>query len=106
MTTAKKRTGKSRKSASATSKRDAKLERYKKALGIAIDTIEFYADPEQYHAIMFVADRPAGAFADDFDEYHGNSFYDRPMPGKTARLAIKTLREKYGKLTFILPEDR
>jgi len=51
--------------------------------------LEFYADPENYHAIMFLVDRPAGGFADDFDTEHGHEFYDRPMPGKRARRALE-----------------
>ena len=48
----------------------------------------FYSEPENYHAIAFFADPPAGAFMDDFDENHGHHFYDRPMPGKMAREAL------------------
>lgn len=50
--------------------------------------LEFYADPQSYHAIAFLVDRPAGGFADDFDDEHGDEFYERPMPGKTARRAL------------------
>ncbi len=48
--------------------------------------VEFYADPGQYHAIAFVFDSPCGGFADDFTE---DLEYRRPMPGKTAREALK-----------------
>lgn len=54
-------------------------------LGKALDVVEFYADPENYHAISFLFDRPCGGFADDFDEDHGHPDYNRPMPGKLAR---------------------
>jgi hypothetical protein len=50
--------------------------------------LEFYADPQTYHAIMFVPDRPCGEFIEDFDEEHGDGFYKRPMPGKQARRAL------------------
>lgn len=50
--------------------------------------LEFYADPENYHAIGFAFDRPCGLFEDDFDEDHGHEDYDRPMPGKRARASL------------------
>lgn len=59
----------------------AEVERLRSALA-------FYADPGNYHGIRFWQDRPAGAFADDFSEDHGDDFYDRPMPGKLARKAL------------------
>lgn len=51
------------------------------------EALEFYADPETYHAIMILADRPCGDFADDFsqDEITEDLGYERPMPGKYAR---------------------
>lgn len=52
------------------------------------EALAFYADPESYHAIGFLADRPCGAFADDFSEDHGDEYYNRPMPGKAAREAL------------------
>lgn len=54
-----------------------------------IDALEFYADPASYHAIAFLTDPPCGGFADDFDEDHGDDFYDRPMPGKKAREVLR-----------------
>jgi hypothetical protein len=54
--------------------------------------LEFYADPETYHAIAYAFDRPCGAFTEDFSEDHGNPFYDRAMPGKTARAALAWVR--------------
>lgn len=45
-----------------------------------------YADPESYHAVAMLVDRPAGWFADDFDG--GHEGYDRPMPGKHAREVV------------------
>ncbi len=52
------------------------------------DALEFYANPQSYHAMSFIADRPAGEFADDFSEDHGDEFYDRAMPGKRARAVL------------------
>jgi hypothetical protein len=52
------------------------------------EALVMYADPESYHAIAFYFDRPCGEFADDFSEDHGNSFYQRPMPGARARAAL------------------
>lgn len=48
-------------------------------------TIQFYSDPENYHAIGFFPDPPCGDFIQDFSDDHGHPFYDRPMPGKMAR---------------------
>jgi hypothetical protein len=75
------------------------IEQYKKALGIALDALSVYADPESYHAIAFMADRPAGEFADDFSKDHGHPYYDRPMPGKLARATFKKLAKRYGSLS-------
>ena len=58
------------------------------------EALEFYADPENYHAIGFRFDRPCGGFADDFSEDHGHDFYDRPMPGKLARETLDALSTK------------
>ena len=51
-----------------------------------IDALEFYANPETYHACAFLFDPPTGGFDKDFDDGHNG--YDRPMPGKLARQAI------------------
>lgn len=75
------------------------IEKYKKALGIALDALATYADPETYHAIAIIADRPAGTFADDFSKTK-NPFYDRKMPGKLARATFKKLKKLYPDLTY------
>lgn len=49
--------------------------------------LEFYADPENYHAIAFFSDPPHGEFMNDFSETDWSD-YDRPMPGKRARELI------------------
>lgn len=61
------------------------------ALETATGALHFYADPETYHAIMFMVDRPAGGFADDFSDDHGDEFYNREMPGAAARAALKAI---------------
>lgn len=53
------------------------------------EALEFYADPSTYHACGFMFDPPTGGFDKDFDANHGDNFYDRPMPGKTARGVLK-----------------
>jgi len=55
------------------------------------EAVDFYADPESYHAIGFMVDPPAGAFADDFSEpeEHQDPGYPRRMPGLKARQALK-----------------
>ena len=59
----------------------AEVERLREAL-------EFYADPETYFAILIVPDRPAGAFADDFDGVCLDDYDDIPRPGARARRAL------------------
>lgn len=54
------------------------------------EALEFYANPENYHAITVFGDPPCGGFADDFgaDEWTEDCGYNRPMPGKRARAAL------------------
>jgi hypothetical protein len=59
------------------------------ALVALATALAFYAEPETYHAIFIVPDRPAGGFADDFSEDHGDPFYKRPMPGAKARAVLR-----------------
>lgn len=57
-----------------------------------VEALEFYADPENYHAILILPDRPSGAFADDFsDAEHPD--YDRWMPGKLARETLAAMQK-------------
>lgn len=56
-----------------------------------VGALAFYADPEIYHAIAFMADPPCGEWVDDFDENHGHPDYPRAMPGKRAREALAPL---------------
>lgn len=58
-----------------------------------LEALLFYADPENYHALAVFADRPSGAFADDYDDEHGHPDYDRPMYGTRARAALKAWGE-------------
>lgn len=59
------------------------------------EALNFYGNPETYHACSFFFDPPTGGFDDDFGEpeEHGHPFYDRPMPGKLARATIHFLVE-------------
>lgn len=54
-----------------------------------LSALAFYADPGVYHAVAFLFDPPCGGFDEDFDEDHGDEFYQRPMPGKRARAAMQ-----------------
>lgn len=56
-----------------------------------IDALRFYASAQTYHAVTVLADRPAGEFADDFSEDHGDEYYERAMPGKLARETLTRL---------------
>ena len=60
-----------------------------KKLDEAKEIIRFYANPETYHALVFMGDSPCGAFADDFSDDHGDEVYDRKMPGARARSFLK-----------------
>ena len=80
-------------------KAEAEIERYKRALGVAVDALRVYADEESYHAITVFIDRPAGTFADDFSRVKGSE-YRRPMPGKAARAALRELDKRFGSLKF------
>ena len=64
-----------------------------------MDALEVYANPESYHAVAFYIDRPAGDFADDFSKVD-HPHYQRLMPGKLARKAIKELARRYGDLSY------
>jgi hypothetical protein len=56
-----------------------------------IDALRFYATAQTYHAVTVLADRPAGEFAEDFSEDHGDKYYNRAMPGKLARETLTRL---------------
>ena len=66
------------------------LEAVVEAVAVAL---QFYADPETYHACLFMFDPPTGGFDGDFDEAHGGE-YDRPMPGKLARETLAALKAR------------
>lgn len=73
------------------------LEQYKRALTIAIDALQLYADPGFYHAIAIIGDAPTGGFDKDVSKVDGSG-YDRLMPGKMARATLEKLTKKYGNL--------
>jgi hypothetical protein len=50
--------------------------------------LEFYADPETYYGIGFLADSPCGEFAQDFSDDHGDDTLPGPRPGARARRAL------------------
>lgn len=79
--------------------KDVERIKYERALGVAIDALKLYAAEESYHAVAVIIDRPAGAFADDFEQVRGSE-YRRPMPGKAARKALRKLTKSFGSLTF------
>lgn len=56
--------------------------------------LEFYANPETYHACGFLFDPPTGGFDEDFSDDHGHEDYPRATPGKTARQALSALEPK------------
>ena len=60
-------------------------------LAVVVQALEFYADPETYHACTFMFDRPTGGFDKDMEQEHGHPDYDRPMPGKLARHTLANL---------------
>lgn len=66
--------------------------RLETALVVAINALECYADPESYHAIMILPDRPAGWFADDIGA-HKHPNYNRKMPGVRARRALEKIQK-------------
>lgn len=49
---------------------------------------KFYADPETYYGIGFLADSPCGEFAQDFSDDHGDGTLPGPRPGARARRAL------------------
>lgn len=57
-----------------------------------VKALKFYADPATYHAVGFWFDPPCGGFDEDFSADHGDEFYQREMPGKTAREALAVIQ--------------
>jgi hypothetical protein len=56
------------------------------------EALEFYADPETYFGVAFMADRPCGDFVEDFEELTGELGHPDggawEKPGKRARAAL------------------
>jgi cell division septum initiation protein DivIVA len=54
--------------------------------------LEFYADPETYFGVAFMADRPCGDFVEDFEKLTGDLGHPDggawEKPGKRARAAL------------------
>ena len=53
-----------------------------------VDALDFYANPETYHGVLIIGDRPCGDFTEDLDDGHGHPDYRRPMPGTRARRVL------------------
>lgn len=53
------------------------------------EALSFYASPDTYAAIAVFPDPPCGDFMEDFSEDEFTEGYGRPMPGATARRALK-----------------
>lgn len=64
----------------------------RRALIIAIEVLALYADPESYHGIAMICDRPSGWFADDVSKT-GHPHYDRKMHGAAARKALVKIQK-------------
>lgn len=73
------------------------VRRHDRALILAIETLALYANPTSYHAIVFLADRPAGWFADDVSH---DKQYGRRMPGKEARKTLARIQK------LVTPNDQ
>lgn len=68
------------------------VERQNRALILAIETLELYADPKSYHAVAIFCNRPSGWFADDVSKTD-HPHYDRKMHGAAARKALVKIQE-------------
>jgi len=73
------------------------VRRHDRALILAIETLALYANPASYHACAFLADRPAGWFADDTSH---DKQYGRRMPGKEARKTLAKIQK------LVTPNDQ
>lgn len=69
----------------------AELTESKESIERMVEALSFYANVGIYHGCGFKFDRPTGGFDEDFSEDHGDPFYDRPMPGKLAREALRVV---------------
>ena len=68
------------------------VRRHDRALILAIETLALYADPESYHAIAMMYDRPCGWFADDVSKTD-HPHYARKMHGAAARKALARIQK-------------
>lgn len=67
-----------------------------KVADVLFEPVYFYAMPETYHGVSFMFDPPCGDFMEDFSEDHEDPFYDRSMPGDSARSALREVRRIAG----------
>jgi hypothetical protein len=91
---------------------DARIAKYDRLLGILIDALQMYADPSFYHAITIIGDRPTGGFDEDISRVQGSD-YNRPMPGKLARKALRDAEKivtaspaEFGLASLVLSQDQ
>jgi hypothetical protein len=73
------------------------VKKHNATMRIAMKALEFYANPETYHAVAFLFDPPTGGYETDFGLEHGHPGYRRPMPGKTARQASRAIDKLFKK---------
>jgi hypothetical protein len=74
---------------------DKRIAKYERLCSLLIEALTIYADPSFYHAITIIGDRPTGGFDEDVSRVHG-SIYNRPMPGKLARKALRDAERLVG----------
>jgi hypothetical protein len=67
---------------------DMRVAKYEKLCCLLVEALSMYADPGFYHAITIIGDRPTGGFDEDVSRVQGSD-YNRPMPGKLARQALR-----------------
>lgn len=68
------------------------VRRHDRALILAIETLALYANPESYHAIAMLYDRPCGWFEGDVSKTD-HPHYDRKMHGAAARKALAKIQK-------------
>jgi hypothetical protein len=66
--------------------------RHDRALILAIETLALYANPESYHAIAMIYERPCGWFEGDVSKTD-HPHYAREMHGDAARKALAKIQK-------------
>lgn len=90
---------------------DKRIAKYERLCCLLVGALQMYADPGFYHAITIIGDRPTGGFDDDVSRVK-SSDYNRPMPGKLARKALRDAErlvasapEAFGGASTLLSQD-